>query len=65
MRKAIGILLLLLSSLGLLSKDRPNIILVFIDDMGWGDFSCFGNKDAKTPILTDWQTKASVLNNSM
>jgi len=28
---------------------KPNIILVFIDDMGWGDFSCFGNKDAETP----------------
>ncbi len=28
---------------------RPNFILVFIDDMGWGDFSCFGNKAAKTP----------------
>ncbi len=27
----------------------PNIIMVFIDDMGWGDFSCFGNKDAQTP----------------
>jgi arylsulfatase A-like enzyme len=27
----------------------PNIIMVFIDDMGWGDFSCFGNTDAKTP----------------
>jgi len=51
MRKAIGILLLLLNSLGLLSKERPNIILVFIDDMGWGDFSCFGNKDAKTPHI--------------
>ena len=23
--------------------ERPNIILVFIDDMGWGDFSSFGN----------------------
>ena len=30
---------------------RPNIIVVFIDDMGWGDFSCFGNKDAKTPHI--------------
>ncbi|MDO8543013.1 MAG: sulfatase-like hydrolase/transferase [Opitutaceae bacterium] len=28
---------------------KPNIIVVFIDDMGWGDFSCFGNADAKTP----------------
>ena len=28
---------------------RPNIIMVFIDDMGWGDFSCFGNKEASTP----------------
>jgi len=27
---------------------RPNIVLVFIDDMGWGDFSCFGNEAAET-----------------
>ncbi len=30
---------------------QPNIVLVFIDDMGWGDFSCFGNKAAKTPYI--------------
>ena len=33
------------------SAERPNIIMVFIDDMGWGDFSCFGNKDASTPNI--------------
>jgi len=27
---------------------RPNIVLVLIDDMGWGDFSCFGNKEIQT-----------------
>lgn len=30
---------------------RPNFLVVFIDDMGWGDFSCFGNKDARTPNI--------------
>ena len=30
---------------------KPNIILVFIDDMGWGDFSCFGNQAAQTPHI--------------
>jgi len=33
------------------AADRPNIVLVFIDDMGWGDFSCFGNDDAQTPQI--------------
>ncbi len=37
------------SALNLSAASRPNIILVLIDDMGWGDFSCFGNKDAQTP----------------
>jgi arylsulfatase A-like enzyme len=30
---------------------KPNIVMILIDDMGWGDFSCFGNKDAKTPNI--------------
>ena len=36
-------------SMVLPAADKPNIILVFIDDMGWADFSCFGNEDASTP----------------
>ncbi|HEX4412514.1 MAG TPA: sulfatase-like hydrolase/transferase [Lacipirellulaceae bacterium] len=27
---------------------HPNIIFVLVDDMGWGDFSCFGDKDIET-----------------
>ena len=30
---------------------RPNILLVFIDDMGWADLSCFGNREAATPRI--------------
>lgn len=33
------------------SRQKPNIILVFIDDMGWADLSCFGNTDAQTPNI--------------
>lgn len=33
------------------AADRPNVVLVFIDDMGWGDLSCFGGQDARTPQI--------------
>lgn len=31
-----------------LAQARPNFVVVLIDDMGWGDFSCFGNTAVKT-----------------
>ena len=34
---------------GKAAAGQPNIVLVFIDDMGWSDFSCFGNDNAQTP----------------
>jgi len=30
------------------SRKHPNIIFIFIDDLGYGDLSCYGNKDVKT-----------------
>ena len=50
MKSVFTLLIVCQASLGLLAE-RPNLILVFIDDMGWGDFSCFGNEDAKTPCI--------------
>ncbi|WP_193211934.1 sulfatase-like hydrolase/transferase [Luteolibacter marinus] len=38
-------------ALPLAAAQRPNFIMVFIDDMGWADFSCFGNKEAQTPNI--------------
>ncbi|HBE70018.1 MAG TPA: N-acetylgalactosamine-6-sulfatase [Planctomycetaceae bacterium] len=58
MLKTNACLLFLLFCLALITTDasaraeqQPNVVLVFIDDMGWGDFSCFGNPDASTPHI--------------
>jgi arylsulfatase len=32
-------------------KQPPNIVLIFMDDMGYGDLSCFGALDIQTPNL--------------
>ena len=31
--------------------DRPNFVLVFIDDMGYGDIGAFGSKENRTPRI--------------
>ncbi|MCA9114143.1 MAG: sulfatase [Planctomycetaceae bacterium] len=33
------------------STERPNVIVIFADDLGWGDLSCYGHPTIRTPHL--------------
>ena len=39
------------ASLGLEERRQPNFILIFVDDMGYGDLGCFGSEKNRTPAL--------------
>lgn len=33
------------------AADRPNVVVVLVDDFGWGDPACYGNRSVKTPNM--------------
>jgi arylsulfatase A-like enzyme len=33
------------------ASDRPNVVLIFIDDLGWKDVGCYGNDFVETPRI--------------
>ena len=33
------------------TPDRPNIIFILADDMGYGDLSCYGSQHVRTPNI--------------
>ena len=36
----------------------PNVVIFFIDDMGFADIGAFGNPVVPTPIWTGWRRRA-------
>ena len=34
-----------------IAEERPNIVIIFTDDQGYGDLACYGNEKTKTPRL--------------
>ena len=43
-----GIAGLVLLSAPVIAAERPNLVVVFVDDMGWSDLSCFGGTRTTT-----------------
>ena len=49
--KTIAALALPLISGSIYAKEQPNIILVFADDLGIGDWGCYGQTMTQTPNI--------------
>lgn len=50
----IALLLLILATLSTresLAVDKPNVVILFCDDLGYGDLACYGHEEIKTPRL--------------
>jgi arylsulfatase A-like enzyme len=43
--------LLVIFSGNAMAAEQPNIVIVLMDDFGWGDPSCYGNKMIQTPHM--------------
>lgn len=48
---SVALVAALLTTSGLLAADKPNVIYILADDLGYGDLSCYGQTKLKTPHI--------------
>ncbi|MFT3945967.1 MAG: sulfatase-like hydrolase/transferase [Agriterribacter sp.] len=49
--KVLSILLFLMVSVYMVNAQQPNIVIIYADDLGYGDISCYGASKIKTPHI--------------
>ena len=60
MKKLLSLLILL--STWIQAAERPNIIFILADDMGWGDAGFNGQKKIKTPFMDKMAVDGVIFN---
>ena len=53
--------LLALASVATGENRKPNVIILFIDDLGYGDLACFGNSFTPTPHMDSLAKNGAIL----
>jgi len=54
---------LLLQDFAKAAEDKPNIIFILADDLGWGDLGCYGHPFTKTPNIDALAARGTLYEN--
>ena len=69
MKSGLSIFLILLSASLLISckaekePDKPNVVIIFLDDSGWADFEPFGEPALETPQVMQLAAEGTAFHN--
>lgn len=61
---AVAVVLSFGASLEAADTQRPNIVLILADDLGWADVGCFGSESYQTPNIDRLATQGTKFTNS-
>lgn len=51
MKKLLFMLMAVLAAPGIFAQQKPNVVIIYADDAGYGDLSCYGATKVQTPNL--------------
>ena len=58
------VVMMLISFATSAQNNKPNIVFLLVDDLGWGDFGCYGAKFNETPNIDKLSTQGMLFKNA-